>query len=166
MEILKKTIYTEQFFISDGNDIEISTVLGSCVAVCLYDPISHIIGMNHYLLPFWNGRGLKSLKYGNINNRRLIEAMLKVSKNKNRIQAKIFGGASINLQGIDIGLNNIMVAKSVLGEYNIKIVGEDTGGYVGRKIIMNSSDGAVYLKYAADRRANKNDRRVKDRRQG
>ena len=165
MEILKKTIYTEQFYISDGSNIEISTVLGSCVAVCLYDPISHIIGMNHYLLPFWNGRGLKSLKYGNINNKRLIESMLDKSQGRAKIQAKIFGGASINLQGIDIGKNNIMVARSVLKEYNVKIIGEDTGGFVGRKIIMSSTNGAVYLKYAADRRKNSADRRVGDRRE-
>lgn len=163
MEILKKTIYTEQFYISDGNDIEISTVLGSCVAVCLYDPVAHIIGMNHYLLPFWNGKGLKSLKYGNLNNKRLIEAMISASGNAKKIKAKIFGGASINLTGIDIGKNNIMVARSVLKEYNIEIIGEDIGGFVGRKIIMSSIDGAVYLKYAADRRKN-NDRRSNDRR--
>ena len=165
MEILKKTIYTEQFYISDGNDIEVSTVLGSCVAICLYDPISHIIGMNHYLLPFWNGKGLKSLKYGNLNNKRLIEAMINTGSNMKRIEAKIFGGASINLTGIDIGKNNVMIARKILNEYNINIVGEDVGGYVGRKIIMSSKDGAVYLKYAADRRK-KNDRRANDRRQG
>jgi len=166
MDILKKTIYTEQFYVSSGDDIEISTVLGSCVAICLYDPVSHMIGMNHYLLPFWNGKGLKSLKYGNINNKRLIESMLDKSQNTRRIQAKIFGGASINLQGVDIGKNNILVARSILKEYNINIMSEDTGGFVGRKIIMSSKDGAVYLKYAADRRKNNEERKGVDRRLG
>ncbi len=152
MEYLKKTIYTEQLYVSDGRDFEISTILGSCVAVCLYDPVLKIIAMNHYLMPFWNGEGLKSLKYGNISNERLILQFLAAGGKKNRVIAKIFGGASINIKGIDIGKNNILIAKEVLQNNGIQITAEDTGGYVGRKIIMRSDDGSVYMKYAADRR--------------
>jgi len=44
----------------------VTTILGSCVAICLYDPILKFGGINHYMLPLWNGQGLASPKYGNI----------------------------------------------------------------------------------------------------
>jgi chemotaxis protein CheD len=75
----------------------ISTVLGSCVAVCLYDSTLGIGGMNHYLLPFWNGNGLQSPKFGNIAIPKLIESMMIKGSNPKTMQAKIFGGASLNI---------------------------------------------------------------------
>lgn len=162
MDVLKKTIFTEQIFVSNGEPTEVSTILGSCVAVCLYDPILKIVGMNHYLLPLWNGEGLKSLKYGNICNERLIEKMLKAGAKKSRMIVKLFGGAKINIAGLNIGEKNVIIAKKIIEEHGLKITSEDTGGFLGRKIIMNSTDGSVYLKYAADRR--KQDRRDSDRR--
>ncbi|MBN1969047.1 MAG: chemotaxis protein CheD [Candidatus Delongbacteria bacterium] len=159
MEVSKKTIFSEQLFISDCNPIEVSTILGSCVAICLYDPVSKILGMNHYLLPFWNGDGLKSLKYGNISNEALVSKFLAKGIPAERVIAKIFGGASINIEGLDIGKNNILIAREILRNYKIKVIAEDVGGYLGRKIIMSNIDGAIYLKYAADRRKG-NDRRV------
>ena len=155
MDILKKTIFTEQIFVSDGKPIEVATILGSCVAVCLYDPVLKIVGMNHYLLPLWNGEGLKSLKYGNICNERLIEKMILAGARKSRLVVKLFGGAKINISGLNIGEKNVMVAKKILAEHDLKISSEDTGGYLGRKIIISSTDGSVYLKYAADRRKKK-----------
>ena len=56
----------------DTSPSAISTVLGSCVAVCLYDTKLGMGGMNHYLLPFWNGNGLQSPKFGNISIPKLI----------------------------------------------------------------------------------------------
>ncbi len=131
----------------------ISTVLGSCVAVCLYDTKLGIGGMNHYLLPFWNGNGLQSPKFGNISIPKLIEAMLMNGANPRTLEAKVFGGASINI-GVSantmmIGEKNIMVAKEILKEYKIAIVAEDSGGQNGRKIQFNLERGKVLMKYIA-----------------
>ncbi len=130
----------------------ISTVLGSCVAVCLYDPRLRLGAMNHYLLPFWNGNGLQSPKFGNIAIPKLVEAMLEHGSSLRTMEAKIFGGASMHMmasQSMMIGEKNVLVAREILEEYNIQIVAEDTGGQNGRKIQMDLERGKVLLKYTS-----------------
>lgn len=143
-------IHVGQIHVDNGS-IQISTVLGSCVAVCLYDKKLGVGGMNHYLLPFWNGNGLQSLKFGNISIPKLIEAMIEKGASINSIEAKIFGGASINFsacnQNMLVGEKNILVAKEILSDYKIKIVAEDVGGNNGRKIQFHLENGKVLLRY-------------------
>lgn len=130
---------------------EISTVLGSCVAVCLYDKIGMIGTMNHYLLPLWNGNGLQSPKFGNISIPKMIESMVSKGSLIQNVEAKIFGGANINIttnEEMMIGKRNVMTAKEILAEYKIRIVAEDTGGNQGRRIMMRSDIGKIYLKYS------------------
>ncbi len=137
---------------------EIITVLGSCIAVCLYDRVEGIGGMNHYLLPLWNGNGLQSPKFGNISIPRLIENMLNIGCHINNMEAKIFGGANIhesNLETMMIGKKNILIAQELLSEYRIKITAKDIGGTIGRRIMMQSDTGKILLKYSGD--VNKND---------
>ncbi|MCX6074520.1 MAG: chemotaxis protein CheD [Campylobacterales bacterium] len=136
----------------DTSPFAISTILGSCVAVCLYDRTLGIGGMNHYLLPFWNGNGLQSPKFGNISIPKLIESMLSRGASIKTIEAKIFGGASMNITATEtmmIGQKNILVAKEILNEYKIAIVAEDVGGQNGRKIQFDIERGKVLLKYTS-----------------
>lgn len=136
----------------DKSPSAISTVLGSCVAVCLYDMSLGIGGMNHYLLPFWNGNGLQSPKFGNIAIPKLIESMMEHGSTNKTMEAKIFGGASMNIgvgDSMMIGQKNILVAKDILKEYKIRIVAEDVGGQSGRKIQFDLERGKVLLKYAS-----------------
>lgn len=130
----------------------ISTVLGSCVSVCLYDSKLGIGGMNHYLLPFWNGNGLQSPKFGNISIPKLIDLMISNGSTVKTMEAKIFGGASMNISGSEammIGEKNILVAREILKEYRIPVVAEDIGGQNGRKIQFNLERGKVLMKYAS-----------------
>lgn len=130
----------------------ISTVLGSCVAVCLYDRNLGIGGMNHYLLPFWNGNGLQTPKFGNISIPKMIEQMMEHGSTHKTLEAKVFGGASMNIGNSDsmmIGEKNILVAREILKEYKIAIVAEDIGGQNGRKIQFDIERGKVLMKYAA-----------------
>ena len=136
----------------DSAPMAISTVLGSCVAVCIYDKILGIGGMNHYLLPFWNGNGLQTPKFGNISIPKLIESMQERGSRIDRMEAKIFGGAAMNIAtspNMMIGEKNILVAKEILKEYKIPIVAEDVGGENGRKIQFNLERGKVLLKYTS-----------------
>jgi chemotaxis protein CheD len=124
----------------------INTILGSCVAVCLYDPVLKIGGMNHFMLPLWNGEGLASPKYGNIAIPKLIEKLLQYGSNEKHLKAKIFGGANIfesNLEQFQIGDRNIKVAEEVLKEHNIPVVSCSVGGSNGRRIQFNTQSGAV-----------------------
>lgn len=136
----------------DRAPFAISTVLGSCVAVCLYDTELGIGGMNHYLLPFWNGNGLQTPKFGNIAIPKLIESMMAKGSRTNTMEAKIFGGAMMNIgscEAMMIGQKNILVAKEILNDYNIRIVAEDVGGQNGRKIQFDLERGKILLKYAS-----------------
>ncbi|PBQ33757.1 chemotaxis protein CheD [Sphingobacteriaceae bacterium] len=125
----------------------IDTILGSCVAVCLYDTKLKIGGMNHYMLPLWNGEGLASPKYGNIANEKLIEKIIKLGSSKQNLIAKIFGGANQINSSINVGDRNIQIAKEQLSSYGIKIAKENLGGTIGRKIRFDSSTGEVLMKF-------------------
>ena len=105
--------------------------------------------MNHYLLPLWNGNGLKSLKYGNISTERLIEGVIQAGANIRKLEAKVFGGAILNIEEwISVGPRNIQIAMDVLEKYNIPVIANDVGGDKGRKIIFANDDGSAYLKYS------------------
>jgi chemotaxis protein CheD len=124
----------------------VNTILGSCVAVCLFDPMLQIGGINHYMLPLWNGQGLASPKFGNIAINKLLEKMLSLGSSKSNLQAKVFGGGNIfesNLLQFQIGERNINIANETLAELQIRIISSSTGGTLGRKIQYNTFTGEV-----------------------
>jgi len=127
----------------------VDTILGSCVAVCLYDPVKKIGGINHYMLPFWNGTGLASPKYGNIAIQKLIEKMISLGSSQKNLEAKIFGGGEIietQTNMFRIGERNIEIAINTLKENNIRITGQSVAGKLGRKIRFNTHTGIVLMK--------------------
>lgn len=145
----RKFIHAGEIFVG-VKPTEIATVLGSCVAVCLFDKVEKIGAMNHYLLPLWNGNGLQTPKFGNISIPRMIENMQNVGCNLLNIEAKLFGGANIHdtqLENMMVGKKNVLIAKELLKQHRIPIVAEDTGGSVGRRILMHSDLGKVLMRY-------------------
>lgn len=125
----------------------VTTILGSCVAVCLYDPVSKIGAINHFMLPYWNGEGLASPKYGNIAVERLIELMVNNGTRKENLIAKVFGGANQINSIMQIGDRNIQIAEKILKKHQIKLVAKSLGGEIGRKLIFDSHSGEVRMKY-------------------
>lgn len=127
----------------------VTTVLGSCVSVCLWDPVRKQGGINHYMLPFWNGEGLASPKYGNIAIAKLIEKMLVLGSDRRTLRAKVFGGGvvlNVTNPFMNIGERNVQLAEDLLGTENIPVLSADTGGRVGRKLIFNTETGVVLVK--------------------
>ncbi|OYT17008.1 MAG: chemotaxis response regulator protein-glutamate methylesterase [Bacteroidetes bacterium 4572_77] len=136
-----------------------STILGSCIAVCLWDTEKKIGGMNHYMLPFWNGEGLSSPKYGNIAIEKLIRKMLLLGCNKKDLKAKIFGGASVinSSQGLyNIGERNIQIVddsisiRNVMESYissdpQIEVVGKAADPYEAAQIIKQQIPDVITL---------------------
>ncbi len=132
-----------------GGEHSVVTVLGSCVSVCLWDPRGRIGGINHFMLPLWNGEGLASPRFGNIAIARLIEKMTGLGADRSQLQAKVFGGGDMlkaTSAFMNIGQRNIILAQDILREAKIPIVGADTGGKHGRKIVFNTGSGVVLVK--------------------
>jgi len=128
----------------------VTTILGSCVAVCFFDKRKYIGGINHFMLPYWNGEGLESPKYGNVAIVQLFQKMLDFGAKKEDIVCKIFGGAEVltnQYSVFNVGQRNIELAYKVLGELGIPVVNSSTGGKLGRKIHFNTGTGEVLQKY-------------------
>ncbi|MEN8247447.1 MAG: chemotaxis protein CheD [Bacteroidota bacterium] len=124
----------------------VTTVLGSCVAICLYDKAKGFGGINHYMLPFWNGRELASPKYGNIAIESLVKKMEAIGASRINMIAKVFGGANQLGHHTGIGQRNYEIAEEMLGDMKIKIVARSVGGLNGRKITFNTASGEVLMK--------------------
>lgn len=152
MENDKKT-----FFLYPGQlvvfkePMNIMTILGSCVAVCIWDVKLRFGGMNHYLLPLWKVQGLRTPKYGNVAIETLIEEMLKNGSSAKNLVAKVFGGAKVLETGegniFEIGRKNYEIAQEMLSKYNIRTAVENVGGLRGRKILFKTNSGEVLMKY-------------------
>ena len=101
-------LYPSAIFASDRPH-KITTVLGTCVAICLWDKRLKIGGINHYMLPLWNGDGLASPKYGNIATEKLIERLVEMGSRKGDLIAKVFGGKNVHIEvdAFKIGQRNI-----------------------------------------------------------
>jgi chemotaxis protein CheD len=108
---------------------ELGTVLGSCVAVCLYDPVRHLGGMNHILLP---GKALNrpSTRYGIHAMEILINDIMQLGGNRNMLVAKAFGGANViqELRQTPIGDNNVKFVREFLATERIPLVAQRLGG--------------------------------------
>lgn len=142
-------LFQSNLFVSK-KPFHIETILGSCVAVCLYDHRNKYGGMNHFMVPLWNGVGLASPKYGNIAVDSLIENMIAIGSQKKDIIAKLFGGANqfdYKNDVLAVGERNIQIAKSMLESHRISVMSESLGGIQGRKIIFDTASGQVLMKY-------------------
>jgi chemotaxis protein CheD len=129
-----RTIIQGEYATSGDADAMFSTILGSCVAVCLHDPLLRIGGMNHFLLPEKSGAGLDEMSHGLHAMELLINDMLKRGAAKTRMTAKLFGGAHM-IEGLsDVGPRNAEFAKTFITSEGILLAGESLGGTQARKI--------------------------------
>ena len=131
------------FAASDKPDEVIQTLLGSCVATCLYDPVAKVGGLNHYLLSGENQVSNNSLSYGTNAMEVLINALMRLGARRDRLQAKLFGGASMIAAGRDIGQQNGEFGKRLLERERIPLTSASLGGKQARKIRMVPTTGHV-----------------------
>ena len=124
-----------QFRVSDRACSVLTTLLGSCVAACIWDPVLKIGGMNHFLLPGEDDPQFRnSERYGVHLMELLVNALLREGASKPRLQAKLFGGANMNSALADIGARNAEFAKRFLANESISLAGESLGGEQARKV--------------------------------
>ncbi|MCK9636952.1 MAG: chemotaxis protein CheD [Methylobacter tundripaludum] len=136
----------------------ISTLLGSCVAACLYDPVNHVIGMNHFLLAQQHAAhnaallGSEGGRYGIHAMELLINQMLKQGAQRIHLKAKAFGGGDVLKLGNElrggqsIGAVNCEFIKTFLRTECIPLIASALGGPIGRNIFFLASDFSVYVK--------------------
>lgn len=134
-----------EFHVSGGPDDVITTILGSCVAACIFDPVCRVGGLNHFLLPGADPWDRQNIKYGAYAMEQLINALLRRGAQRDRLEAKLFGGASVVRLLSDIGQSNGEFAKAFLRDEGIKLVGACLGGRQGRRIRFSPYTGRAQV---------------------
>jgi chemotaxis protein CheD len=141
-----------ELYVTDEPTI-IHTVLGSCVAVCIYDDKKMIGGMNHIFLPGDNKKD-SSARYGENAMKYLIKNLCTLGANRDNLVAKAFGGAHVIpsiSRDYGIGPKIVEFVIDYLGKVNIKIVAHDFGGDKTRKVYFHTDTGQAYVKLLSTR---------------
>jgi chemotaxis protein CheD len=140
-------------FYVDSVEIPVVTVLGSCVAACLRDPYALVGGMNHFLLPDGSDSDLASSggRYGVNAMEMLINELVKRGAQRNRLEAKVFGGGHVmkNFTSINVGQRNAAFIKSFLTMEGIRLVSEDLLDIYPRKVCFFPKSGKAMVKRLA-----------------
>jgi len=130
-----------------AEDVQVTTILGSCVAVCIRDAQAEVGGMNHFLLP--SGSPASS-RFGDSAVALLIEHVLERGAQRGRLEAKVFGGACVleafRADQWSLGARNIDMARTQLEAAAIPVVGEDVGGDRGRKVVFHVRTGRAWVR--------------------
>ncbi|HOO71871.1 MAG TPA: chemotaxis protein CheD [Spirochaetota bacterium] len=137
------------YTVSSTPDI-LRTILGSCVGICLFDPVNKVGGLSHIMLPQHKLNSSKK-KYADSAIPLMVEDMIKENARIERIIAKIVGGSKMfqvaenSIMG-EIGKNNVIKVREVLESLNISIIAEDVGGDYGRTIDFYLETGEIRIR--------------------
>lgn len=135
-----------EFAVTDDQEIMMGTILGSCVAACMHDPMARVGGMNHFLLPGEpsdpNG-GPQLLRYGVQSMELLLNALYRMGARRERLEVKLFGGARV-IDGLsDVGQQNAAFAERFLNAEGIRMTGGSLRGDQARRIQFWPASGRV-----------------------
>ena len=140
-----KLLPTQYLVVDDGTALV--TVLGSCIAACVRDPLLQLGGMNHFMLPEGNVGDGAPARYGSYAMELLINELLKRGANRRRLEAKVFGGANV-LKGFTsnpVGTRNAEFVLAYLDAEQIPVVAEDLRGIHPRKVWFFPQTGRVMV---------------------
>jgi len=136
-------------------DEAITTVLGSCISVCIRDPLEGVGGMNHFMLPedaagarnSWLDPQLGlATRYGTYAMESLVNDLLKLGSQRERLELKLFGGGRILGSMTDVGARNIEFIHGLARLEGYRIAAEDVGGTQPRKIVYFPAEGRVRVR--------------------
>ena len=138
-----------EYFVS-SQDMAIVTVLGSCIAACLWDRLTRVGGMNHFMLPEGDSSEASG-RYGSYAMELLINEMLKLGARRESMQAKIFGGGQVmaNFTSMNVGERNTEFVTEYLQTERIPIVSQDVLDIYPRKVVFFPSTGKAMVKRLA-----------------
>jgi chemotaxis protein CheD len=125
----------------------ITTVLGSCVSVCLWDPHTALGGINHFILP--SGGAERSPRYGNHALPMLLDRVLEMGAFRETLLSCVFGGAALipgSGGGPSLGSRNVAAAFDFLASHDIAVLRHDVEGRQGRKLTFRTTGGTTLLR--------------------
>jgi len=133
-----------------GEPCQIRTILGSCVAICLWDNCQRAGGMNHFLLPVSREGQPASQRFADVATSVLLKKLSLLGCRPANLQAKIFGGSAMfqnrNRLAVSLGTQNVAAALHLMKRAGVPVAVQETGGTRGRKIIFNTDDGVVWCR--------------------
>lgn len=135
-------------YVVTSKDIALSTVLGSCVAACMRDPVLRIGGMNHFMLPDGGDGDDTSARYGSYAMELLINELLKAGARRERLEAKVFGGGNVlkSFTVNPVGTRNAEFVIAYLKAERIPVVAQDLGSIHPRKVWYIPATGKVLVR--------------------
>lgn len=139
-----------EFRVASSPEVMLTTILGSCVAACLFDPDAGVGGMNHFLLPGDGEGGADDLRYGVNSMELLINALLSGGARRGALRGKLFGGAEIVAGLSDVGGKNAAFAAKFLEKEGIPCVGGSLGGRHARRIQFWPATGRARQNISTD----------------
>ena len=150
-------IFQGDFYVSSRPDLFLTAVLGSCIAVCIRDPVAGCGGMNHFLLPDAENRDdhypSQALRYGSYSIERLINALLSRGGRRERLEVKVFGGANVMSGMSDIGSRNVDFIEHYFANERLAIAAADLRGNWPRKLRYFPTLGSAQVRELRDAEA-------------
>lgn len=150
VKVMPGEIYTS------SEDIVITTVLGSCVSACLYDPYLKMGAMNHFMLPTLNKAETevsRLARFGSYAMEKVINELLKLGCEKSRLQVKVTGGGNMLGAGADIGVKNTQFVLDYLLAEGLQIISADLGGTRARRVAFFPTEGRLLVRKLENQRS-------------
>jgi len=126
----------------------ISSIVGSGVALCLWDSVNKVGGANHFMLPEGPENSENAARYANVANPALLQRMFDLGTDRKSLEARIFGGSlpgiSFGGEGERLGERNVQAANHFLRLNGIRLVQSEVGGIRGRKLVFHTDDGKAW----------------------
>lgn len=145
-------LHAGQIYVSAQAE-SIVLILGSCVAICIWDSVNGIGGATHYLLPSWDGKGVSSPRYGNVAISALLQKLADAGANTANLRAKVFGGGCLfdvmrdaSPKRDHLGSRNVEIALELLAKERIPVVAKEVGSDRGQRILFQTNTGHALVK--------------------
>ena len=137
-------------YVSYAPDEVLSTVLGSCISACIYDPKTKRGGMNHFMLPksdsgTWGGNSA-GMRFGNFAMEVLINEILTLGRKRTDLELKIFGGGQIMGDIMGVGYKNIAFINDYIRSENLHVTQKSLGERFARRLFYFPATGSVIEK--------------------
>jgi chemotaxis protein CheD len=146
-------LHAGQVFVS-AEAKSVALILGSCVGVCIWDPVNAIGGATHYMLPSWDRKGTASPRYGNVAISILVQKLLEAGANRGQLRAKVFGGGCLfdSMRELNsnkeqhLGSRNVEIALEMLTKAQIPVISTIVGVDRGQRIVFRTDTGDAVVK--------------------